>query len=177
MEALQVLLAIAFSLLGVVCLILGLLGLPGNWILLALALGMHFLSTGSIGWGFLGAALVIAIAGEALETWASVAGLSAGGGSRRGMWGAIIGGLVGGVLLTGLLPIPIVGTLVGAAAGAFLGALVGELTGPDGRAPGASLKAATGAAVGRVAGSLGKTILGVIIWTLLTVQVLSNLWA
>ena len=83
MEALQVLLAIAFSLLGVVCLILGLLGLPGNWILLALALGMHFLSTGSIGWGFLGAALLIAIAGEALETWASVAGLSAGGSRRR----------------------------------------------------------------------------------------------
>lgn len=177
MEALHILLAFGFALLGLGCLILGLLGLPGNWLLVALALGMQMLHHGSVGWGFLGAALALAIAGEVLETWASVAGLSAGGGSRRGMWGAIVGGLVGGILLTGLLPIPIVGTLVGAAAGAFLGALLGELTGPNGRPTGASLKAAAGAACGRVLGSFGKTILGVMIWTLLTVQVFWNLWA
>ena len=177
MEFLQILLVIAFTLLGVLCLILGLVGLPGNWLLLGLAIGMHFLSDGSIGWGLLAGVLALALAGEALETWASVAGLSAGGGSRRGMWGAIFGGLVGGILLTGLVPIPILGTLVGAAAGAFLGALLGELTGAQARATGASLKAATGAAVGRVAGSLGKTVLGVVIWTLLTFQVVWSLWA
>jgi len=177
MTALHVILALGFALMGAGCLVLGLLGLPGNWLLLALALGMELLFTASVGWGFLFVGLLLAIAAEVLETWASVAGLSAGGGSRRGMWGAILGGLVGGILLTGLLPIPIVGTLVGAAVGAFLGALVGELTGPDGRPAGASLKAAAGAACGRVLGSFGKTILGVMIWTMLTVQVFWNLWA
>ena len=177
MEALHILAALLFAVLGLGCLVVGLLGLPGNWLLLALAVGLALLQAGSLGWGILLGGLAFAIAGEVLETWASVAGLTAGGGSRRGMWGAIIGGFIGGILLTGLLPIPIVGTLVGAAAGAFLGALVSELTGPDGRPAGASIKAATGAACGRVLGSFGKTILGVMIWTMLTVQVFWNLWA
>jgi uncharacterized protein YqgC (DUF456 family) len=177
MQVLALFLALLFSALGLGCLVLVLIGLPGTWLMIALAVGIELVDTAwlpaggdlSFGWWPIGVSVVLAIAGEIVETWTAAAGLAAGGGSRRGMWGAIIGGLAGGLLLTGLVPIPLVGTVVGAAAGAFLGALVAELTGIERASAGSSLRAATGAAIGRVLGTFGKTILAVVIWVLLTV--------
>ena len=155
MQVLALFLSLLFSILGLGCLVLVILGLPGTWLMIALAVGIELLDTAwlvaghatSFGWWPISAAIVLAIVGEVVETWTAAAGLSAGGGSRRGMWGAIIGGMVGGLLLTGLIPIPLVGTIVGAAAGAFLGALVAELTGLARADAASSLKAATGAAI------------------------------
>jgi uncharacterized protein YqgC (DUF456 family) len=180
MQALALFLALFFSALGLGCLVLVIVGLPGTWLMIAIAVGIelldtHWLTAGSrlsFGWWPIGASVVLAAAGEIVETWTAAAGLAAGGGSRRGMWGAILGGLIGGLLLTGLVPIPLVGTVVGAAAGAFLGALGAELTGIERAGTASSLKAATGAAIGRVLGTFGKTILAVAIWVLLTVAAL-----
>ena len=52
--------------------------------------------------------------GELLEAGAGAAGTKMGGGSSRGMLGAIVGGLVGAIVCTPLIPIPVLGTLIGA---------------------------------------------------------------
>lgn len=184
-QALSLFLALVFTGLGLGCLVLVILGLPGTWLMIAMAAGLEMVDenwlaagkTQSFGWWAIGTSAVLALAGEVLETWAAAAGLAAGGGSRRGMWGAIAGGLVGGLLLTGLVPIPVVGTVLGAALGAFGGAFAGEFTAEQGLGTGDSMRAAAGAAVGRIAGTFGKTIVAIVIWVVLTVALFWNLLA
>jgi uncharacterized protein len=158
----------SFALVGLGCVVLTLLGLPGAWLVVGLALVVELVHP-LFGWGAIGLAAALALAGEVVETLAGAAGTRAGGGSSRGMIGAIVGGLVGGLALTGLIPIPIVGTLFGAALGTFVGAAIGELTRKD--APeGGAFRAALGATVGRLAGTMGKTLLACAAWVLLTLR-------
>jgi uncharacterized protein len=160
---------ILFALLGLGAVATTLIGLPGAWLLIALAVLVEiFLPI--FGWGAIGIAAALALAGEIVETLAGAAGTRAGGGTSRGMVGAILGGLVGGIAFTGLLPIPIVGTLVGAAVGTFAGAALGEMTGERAPDVGGTVRAATGATIGRLAGTMGKTILACAAWVLLTLR-------
>ena len=161
--------ALAFALLGLGAVATTLIGLPGSWLLIALAALVELFHP-MFGWGAIAIAALLAVAGEVLETLAGAAGTRAGGGSSRGMIGAIVGGLVGGILFTGLVPIPIVGTLVGAAVGTFAGAALGEMTGERAPGVGDTVRAATGATIGRLAGTMGKTILACAAWVLLTVR-------
>ena len=170
MLALHWFITLGFSIFGIGCLILSVLGLPGTWLLIGAAALLEVFRAGSVGWEAIGFTVVLGIGGEVIETVASVAGLTAGGGTRRGMWGAVGGGLVGGILLTGLIPVPILGTLLGATLGAFGGAFAAEMTGAAAGAPESSVKAALGAAVGRLGGTFGKTLVGIAIWIILTVQ-------
>ena len=164
-----------FALLGLVCLLLLVLGLPGTWVLLAIAFGIElvdaFLLPGDVavtfGWELLAGCGVLALVGEGIEAVAGAAGTKYGGGTRRGMVGAFIGGIVGALFLTGLLPIPVLGTLFGAMLGAFLGAFVGEATGPEARGRAHNLRAAFGAAVGKLGGTIAKLAIGVVMWVLL----------
>ncbi len=143
MEWIALLVAALFALLGVGCLILVAVGLPGTWILLALALVVELSDRAyaqspepqTFGWWLLIACLALALFGELLEFLAGAAGTKVGGGSRRGMVGAIVGGILGAILLTPVIPVPLVGTLVGALIGTFCGALVAERTRPDRRRP------------------------------------------
>jgi uncharacterized protein YqgC (DUF456 family) len=178
MDWLSLLVAFLFALAGLACLVLVLVGLPGTWLMIALAVVVELFDrywTGSEsfvthGWPVFGVCVVLAGVGEVLEAGAGAAGTRAGGGTRRGMVGAIVGGIVGAIVLTPLIPIPVLGTVLGAVIGTFVGAVVAELT--HERAPGArgALRAGSGAAVGRVLGTMGKTLTASIVWVVLTVS-------
>ena len=107
----------------------------------------------------------LALAGEACEFGAGLAGAKQAGGTRRGALGALIGALAGGIV--GTFFIPLLGSLVGACVGAALGAWALELTG--GRSQRASLKSGVGAGVGRLAGTLAKLGAGIVIWLMVAV--------
>jgi uncharacterized protein YqgC (DUF456 family) len=176
-EPLAILVALLFSLLGVACLVLVVIGLPGTWILIGLAVAVelldgHYLKDAdpvTFGWGTIGACIGIAFVGEVIEALAGAAGTKAGGGSRRGMVGAIIGGLVGAILLTPLIPIPIVGTLIGALLGTFAGAVIAERSGPVRLDTQTALRAAGGATVGRLLGTVSKAVIATTIWVVLCI--------
>lgn len=168
-------LAAFFAVLGLGCLLLVVIGLPGTWVLLALAFVLElvdaFLLPGAVvvtfGWPLLAACAGLALVGEGIEALAGVAGTRFGGGTRRGMVGAFVGGIAGAIFLTPILPIPVIGTLLGAMLGAFLGAFVGEATGPEARGREHNLRAALGAAVGKLGGTVAKLAIGVVMWVLL----------
>jgi len=179
MEWLAYVVAFFFALLGLLCLVLVVIGLPGTWILIGLAFGVelldqHYLGASSgvvpttFGWRLLGACVVLAVVGEILEGMAGAAGTRAGGGSTRGMVGAIIGGIVGAIVLTPIIPIPVIGTLLGALIGTFAGALIAERTGEQPRHVEDSLRAAGGATLGRLFGTFGKLVIAATIWVALS---------
>jgi len=167
-------LALLFAVLGLACLVLTAVGLPGTWLMVGLAAVTALLKSGlgNAGdtslWWTIAACVGLAGIGEVIETAAGAAGSHAGGGTRRGMVGAIVGGIAGSIVLTPLLPVPLLGTLVGAVIGTFAGALVAELTGESAPPSGDSLRAAAGATVGRLIGSMGKTLIAVLVWVVLT---------
>lgn len=170
-------LALLFAVLGLGCLLLTAIGLPGTWLMIALAAGLHLLQEaggatggGTSVWWTIGICAALAGVGEVVETAAGAAGTHAGGGTSRGMVGAILGGIVGGIILTPVIPIPLVGTLIGAMIGTFAGALAGELSGDAAGDGGDSVKAAFGATVGRLLGSMGKTLVAAVVWVMLSIR-------
>ena len=190
MEWIQFVVAAVFALLGIGCLVLVALSLPGTWIMIALAaaieaLDQHYLGGSSpttFGWGAIAGCAALAGLGEGLEGMTGAAGVKAGGGSKRGMFGAMLGGFAGAIVFTPLIPIPVIGTLLGALIGTFLGALIAESSRKsdpvEGAAPGdqskgealkRDLKAAGGATVGRLIGTMAKTALAICVWVSLTV--------
>lgn len=185
MEWLHYLFVFFFALAGAVCIVLVALSLPGTWIMLALAVlieltdGLYRTSPGAaqspvtFGWGVLGVCMGLAVIGEILEFFAGALGAKHGGGTRRGMIGAIVGGVVGGLLFTFLLPIPLIGTLVGAVVGTFTGAVVGEVSGETPMTVRGSIRPATGATIGRVLGTVGKVGIALAVWLVL---VMAALW-
>jgi uncharacterized protein YqgC (DUF456 family) len=176
--------AAVFALLGAGCVAVIPVGLPGTWLMIGLAALFEWMD-GSIlpglagaepvtfGWPLLLGCGVVGLAGEALEFAAGALGTRYGGGTRQGMWGAVVGGLLGGVLGTALLPIPLIGTLVGALIGTFVGAWAGERRAVDATGHARSFKAAVGATLGRLAGTVGKTVLALLIWLVLVVAAFS----
>ena len=173
MDALAVLLVALFALFGLACLAVVILGLPGTWILLAVAAGVELLDATlggpavTFGWGLLLVCAVLAGLGEAFEAAAGAVGARMGGASRRGMVGALVGGILGAILLTPLVPVPLLGTLLGAAIGTFVGAWIGESTGPVRRHRRDTLRASLSAVLGSLAGRLGKLVPGTAVWVLL----------
>jgi uncharacterized protein YqgC (DUF456 family) len=165
---------IIFALLGLVCLGLIVVGLPGTWILLGLAalleltdhLWLGLAEPTVFGWGVIVGCVVLAGIGEALEFATGAVGTKMGGGNKRGMIGAFAGGMIGGLVGTGMLPI--VGTLLGALVGTFAGALVGEVTGPDAKDTKEALPAAIAATIGRIIGTVAKLGFAIVIWVSLT---------
>ena len=167
--------AILFSSIGFACVLAIPIGLPGTWLLIGLAalveLADSLVLSGddplTFGWPLIAGCALLGVVGEAVEAGAGAAGTRLGGGTRRGMLGAIVGGVVGAIVLTLLLPVPLVGTLVGALLGTFVGALVGEATGARSIGAGRNLKAAFAATVGRLAGTLGKMAIASVVLVLL----------
>lgn len=166
--------AIVFALLGMICLGLIIVQLPGTWILLAIAVVMELTDhlwldamDGTVfGWWVIGIGVVLGLIGEGLEFLTGAVGTKAGGGNRRGVVGSLIGGLVGG--LAGSLMLPIIGTLLGALVGTFGGALVGEMTGPEAKNTQEALPAAIAGTIGRVVGTVAKLGFAIVVWMSLT---------
>jgi hypothetical protein len=155
--------------LNVLWLALTLLGLPGNWLMVATAGLIAWLTPGPPSYHWATLALVIALAaiGELIELLAGAAGSKTAGGTRRGAVGALLGGIVGGILGTFVLPVPLLGTVLGAAIGAFAGASLGEMTGS--KSAREALRSGRGAAIGHVTGVASKFVLGCGVWLLLAI--------
>jgi uncharacterized protein YqgC (DUF456 family) len=150
--------------------VLTLLGLPGNWIMVAAtALYVFWLpgdSALSIGWPTLVALIVVAAVGELVELVAGALGVAKVGGSRRSAAFAVGGSFLGGLLgLVVGLPIPFIGPIVAVLVFASAGALVGAVLGEDVRVgdPGHRWRVGRAALWGRLLGTAGKTLAGAVI--------------
>lgn len=177
MDWLHYIVVIAFALFGAVCVLSVAISLPGTWVMLGLAVVIELIDglylTGpepvTFGWRVLAVCFGIALFGELLEFIAGALGAKVGGGTRRGMLGAIIGGFIGGIALTFMLPVPLVGTLIGALVGTFLGAMLGEITAAQAMSVRGSMLPATGATIGRVLGTVAKVGIAMVVWLVLVV--------
>jgi len=165
------LLATLLTLLNAIWLLLTVLGLPGNWLMIAGTLAVAWWSWKAqpaapmFSTAVLVAACGLALTGELLELLAGLLGSRTAGGTRRGATGALLGALAGGILGTFLIPLPILGSLLGTCAGAALGAWGLELSG--GRTMRASLRSGLGAGLGRFFGTTAKLAIGLVIWIML----------
>ncbi len=163
-----VVIAIVVSLLAVCCLAATVLGLPGNWALVAIAAAIHWaISPQSFVhfelWVVVTLGILAAI-GEVIEFVAGAAGVGKMGGARRSAALAVVGSLVGAIV--GLFvgsPIPIVGNVIASlilgGVGAWSGAVLGERWADkswDG-----SIQIGAAAFWGRLFGTLGKSLCGV----------------
>jgi uncharacterized protein YqgC (DUF456 family) len=150
----------AFGLAIFVGLLLDLIGLFGNWIILA-AVALAWLLTGNAYFGIWGFVIltVLAILGEVVEAIAAGYGAKKFGGGGKSMIAAIVGCIGGAIVFTPLIPIPLVGTLIGAIVGSFAGASLVEYL-IENRHHSEAVKVGFGAALGKVAGVFGKMLTG-----------------
>lgn len=167
--------ATLLSLLNGLWLLLGILGLPGTWLMVA--------STALLAWwqwnggkeagpqmfslGVLIAIGVLALVGEVLELVAGLVGSKKAGGTKWGAVGAILGTIVGGIAATFVIPVLIIGSIIGACLGAAIGAGAFEMI--SGRTLKPSVKSGVGAGVGRFGGMIIKLGIGVLIWLIIAV--------
>ncbi len=148
-----------FGLLIAVGLALDIVGLFGNWIILA-AMGGLWALTGfaHFGWVAVAAMVGLAVLGEVLETAASGFGASKFGGGRGSIVASVVGCLGGAVLGTPIFPI--IGTLIGACVGAFAAATLYEYIQRE-RTVQEAAWTGLGAALGKVAGLFAKLFCGI----------------
>jgi len=135
------------------------LGLPGNWIMIAvLAVAAYF---GQVGALIIITATLLAGIAEIVE-FMLVRKLSLRyGGSRRAFWGAIAGGIAGVVIG---LPVPVAGSIVAGFLGSFLGA--GAVTWVETRSMDSAGRVGWGVLLGRMWAAAVKTAAGVAILVL-----------
>ncbi|HEV3136277.1 MAG TPA: DUF456 domain-containing protein [Pirellulales bacterium] len=143
-----------------------LIGLPGNWLIVACAAvyagSMPADARVAISWQVVIALACLAALGEIAELAAGALGVAKVGGSRRSavlaLLGSVIGGFVG--LVVGL-PIPVIGSLAAAVLFAGLGAMAGAILGESslGRDLDASVEVGKAAFVGRLIGTLAKMLI------------------
>lgn len=149
----------AFGLAVVAGLALDIVGLFGNWIILAAAV-LAYMLTGyqHFSLGALGALLVLALLGEAIELVAASYGAKRFGGAKGTMVAALVGTIVGAIVGT---PVPVIGSLVGACIGAFVGAVLYEIVISKKEAH-MAFRSGFGAALGKIGGVFGKLLMGVV---------------
>ena len=148
-----------------------LLTLPGNWIILGLAVLFAWLFPESadggrgMDWATVGVLFGLAGIGEIVEFVAGAAGAAKQGASRRGIALSVVGAMAGSIVgLAAGVPIPVFGSLIGAvvggSAGAFVGAYLGEAW--KGRHEDDRIAIGRGAFVGRLWGTVAKLAIGAI---------------
>lgn len=176
MEWLDYIAAGVFTLLGAGCLLLVLIGMPGTWVIILMAVALDFIqriwapsdSPYMFSIWVLAGAVIIAAFGEVFELIAGAFGAKKGGASKKGMLGALIGGILGAVL--GIPIIPPIGSLLGAFLGCGVGAIIGELNNSNDVKFKDTLKPAAGAVIGRVLGTLAKLPCSIAVWMLLSIS-------
>jgi uncharacterized protein len=168
---LEIIILVTLTLLGLSGWIMNVLGMPGNWIIVALGVGAYFLTEESqmAHVGLIPLIMMVAIAGvgELLEFAASALGASRLGASKRATLLAIVGSIVGaivGLFVGGVIPIPVVGSVIGSlllgGAGAAAGAVGGERW--AGKSWDDSLQVGQAAFWGRLLGTIGKAVCGTV---------------
>jgi uncharacterized protein YqgC (DUF456 family) len=142
------------------CLPLLIFGLPGNWLLLALAGLWFFFSSAEAGWAFFLPLIGLALAGEVLEFLMGGFAGKRFGGTGKGNLGGIIGGIIGGIFGAGFFFG--LGALPGALLGAFGGSFAMEkIHGMESRP---AARAALGTMLGRFGGFIIKLSIGIAIF-------------
>lgn len=151
---------ICFVLVIIAGLALDLVGLFGNWVILA-ALVVVWIATGFDHFGPVSLVLLVCLAllGEAVEALAAAAGARKFGATKGAMVAAIAGCIAGSVIGTGFMPI--VGTLAGACFGAFAAAVVYQYAVTRNKTQEA-LWTGFGAALGMVTGLFAKFMIGLV---------------
>ncbi len=165
----EILLIVLLTLLALLGWAANILGFPGNWLVISLAVACWWLvspeDSGHVSGMALFAMLIVSLLGELLEFVASSLGVARAGGSRRGSYLALTGSIAGalvGLFAGTLIPIPIVGNLLASlllgAAGAFAGAIAGERS--IGKDWDSSFEIGGAAFWGRLLGTIGKAVCG-----------------
>jgi hypothetical protein len=145
--------------------VLTLVGMPGNWLMVAAAAVYSWFvpdaSPRDVGWAIVGVLLLLACLGELLEMLAGMLGAAKAGGSKRSALLALAGSVIGGVagIFVGT-PIPVVGQVVAALLLAGVGALAGAMLGEiwKGRTMQQSWRVGQAAFWGRLLGTLAKSL-------------------
>jgi uncharacterized protein YqgC (DUF456 family) len=150
-------------------LLLHTVGLPANWILLALAaaygLATHWHPVGL--WTLLALAALAGL-GEGLEFAVGLGYTAKRGATRWGLAGACLGGIAGAMALAAVAP-PF-GAMLGAFAGSFAGAVLLEYLSQ--RRLDTALRAGRAAFLGRALGACVKTLCGLWMWGVLAYRIL-----
>lgn len=165
----EVIIASTLSLVAILAWLANILGMPGNWVIVACAVGCAWWGSEShlwhVSWVLVAAIVIIALVGELLEFAASAIGASRLGGTKRGALLALLGSLVGAI--TGLFMgsvVPIIGNVVASlllgGVGAFCGAILGERW--AGKDWNDSIEIGNAAFWGRLLGTVGKGVCGTI---------------
>jgi len=145
------------------------LGMGGNFLILAAAVGVAFLTDfQAVGWVSLVVLGALVAAGEIFETALGPVMARRYGASRWGMLGALVGGLLG--VIPGTMVLPVVDTIVGSFVGSAAGAILAEWIHQRHLAPG--LRAGWGATLGRALAGAIKLAIGLIIATYLVIRTL-----
>ena len=144
-------------------------GLPGNWIMVAVAASYCWLmptdSPYAFGWLVVLAMGLLAGVGEVLEFFTSALRAKSAGGSSKGMWCSVLGSIVGSIAGVCLgIPVPVIGSLVAAllfsSAGALLGAYLGEKW--HGRENQDAWRIGFASFFGSLLGSIAKLLIGLV---------------
>ncbi len=132
------------------------MGMPGNWIMLAIVgAGAWF---GRVSVGVLLLCAAVAIVAEVLEFVIVQKLTGRYGGSKKAFWGAIAGGIAG--VLVGM-PVPIIGSIIAGFVGSFAGAAL--VTWLEARDMGQAGRVGWGVLLGRMLAAAAKTAAGVVI--------------
>ena len=147
-------------------LLLTFIGLPGNWLLVVMALIVTLIGKlGSFGWNHFFIVLGLAVVGEIVESALGLVVVARKGGTRWGVLGSLAGGF-GGVVL-GAAIIPPIGSLVLGFVGAFAGAVAGEYF--RSQQTEEALRIGFWSFVGRAMAIMGKALAGLgIVWIMIT---------
>jgi uncharacterized protein len=150
--------------------LLTLLGLPGNWMIVAATAFYAWLIPGTNGgtmrWLIVAIVTGLALLGEVVEFVASAASVKKKGGSRSGAILALVGSMVGAI--TGMfvgIPVPVIGSVIAALLFAGVGALAGAMLGETmvGKPLEHSWKVGQAAFWGRLFGTVAKALIGAVI--------------
>lgn len=144
---------------------LNVVGLPGNWVLVATALVAVLIPQfGDLTWTYFLIVLGLALLGEAIESLLGLVVVAKKGGTRWGVVGSFLGGIAGAIL--GSAVIPPIGSVVFGLVGAFGGAVAGEYIREQNTD--SALRVGFWAFVGRSLAIMGKVAAGAgIVWILI----------
>jgi uncharacterized protein YqgC (DUF456 family) len=98
-------LLVLFVIAMLIAIILVPLGIPGTFIMVALAVAVDYFLSAGIGWIAITIALGLAVIAEVLEWTLSASFTRKYGGSPRAAWGALIGGFAGALVGATVVPL------------------------------------------------------------------------
>ncbi len=174
------------TLAALVGLIAAVLGLPGTWLMVVIAILLASITAGEsfvhVSWLGVIALVVLAGIGELIEFIAGSAGVGQQGGTKRSAWYALVGSMVGavaGLFISLPIPVPVISQLISSvlfgAMGAAAGAVIGERR--EGKDWDKTTRVGIGALIGRLLGTVGKAACAAIMTIILIYQVwLKTAW-